>query len=343
MLRYFSHFGWWKLNNVFIFLLFSLFIVIYIYLRPTPSSSEGKIRPRSSSLLSNIRTHDFHRYPESRSAIEYNRIQTDDITKSIFFYHENETDKNIDYSKPLKYSETIFRSASFPIIWLDAKCDVHWNRAAQHEFLNYLLEKQFPNDDISTCLSRQLFILEQSTMGGFFSRHHSLIDHFGQTLYSPSMALPSFKRFALSHAPIEDFRNEGILRYFQSISLCLSHINHPKLKTLHDHLLSFVENSSDTKIITNIYQLLERDETTIKYKFSRKIWKFGYDHVPHRRWLFDRNRKEIKNILNYHSSIKLLINHSNEHIYYNSSPSLDLTGWRPRNAPHQEPSDVLNG
>jgi hypothetical protein len=180
-------------------------------------------------------------------------------------------------------------------------------------------------------------------MGGFFSRHHSLIDHFGQTLYSPSMALPSFKRFALSHAPIEDFRNEGILRYFQSISLCLSHINHPKLKTLHDHLLSFVENSSDTKIITNIYQLLERDETTIKYKFSRKIWKFGYDHVPHRRWLFDRNRKEIKNILNYHSSIKLLINHSNEHIYHNSSPSLDLTGWRPRNGPHQDPSDVLNG
>jgi hypothetical protein len=61
----------------------------------------------------------------------------------------------------LKYSESNFRSASFPIIWLDTHGDVHWNRAAQYETLNYLLEKQFPKKNISMCLSEQLFILEQ--------------------------------------------------------------------------------------------------------------------------------------------------------------------------------------
>jgi hypothetical protein len=117
--------------------------------------------------------------------------------------------------------------------------------------LFYLLEKQFPKENISICLFRQLIILEQWRVGGVFSRYHGLIDLFGQTLYSPSMVL-----------------------------------------------------------------------------------------LSHRRWLFNRNREEMKKILNYHSPIRLLINHSNEHIYYNHKIS---PGWRPRNTPHQDPSDVLNG
>jgi hypothetical protein len=336
--RYCSHSGWWK------FLLLLLFIVIYIYLYPRLNLSKEKISPYFSLSSSNIRTHDFRLYPESSSAIELNRLQIDNIIQSIFFNHENETNKTIDYSKPLEYSETIFRSSSFPVIWLDAQGDVHWNHAAQYELLNYLLEKQFPNDDISTCLSRQLIILEQWGPGGYFSRYHCLIDHFGQSLYSPSMAISSFKRFIVSNAHIEDFQNEGILRYHQSISLCSAHIHHPKLKTLYDNLQSIGNNKlSNVKVITDVHQLLEHTESTSQYKYSRDVWKYGYDHVPHRRWLFDRNRKGIKKILNYHSPIKLFINHSNEHIYYSNSTSFDLIKWRPRNAPHREPTDVLTG
>jgi hypothetical protein len=65
--------------------------------------------------------------------------------------------------------------------------------------------------------------------------------------------------------------------------------------------------------------------------------------IPHRRWLFDRNRKETEKSVNYHSPVQLLINHSNEHIYYYGSLLADLTEWRPRNKSHQEPSDILNG
>jgi hypothetical protein len=331
------------LNYVFIFLLFSFLIIINICLYSKLSLLKLQTFRHFLSLSSNISTNDFRLYPESRSAIEYNRIQIDNIAKSIFIDYKNEGDKNLDYSKPLNYSETLFRSASIPIIWLDATGDVHWNRAAQYELLNYLLEKQYPNDNISICLSQQLFILEQWRNGGFFSRHHCLIEQFGQTLYSPSMVLVSLKRFIVSHSPHEDFQSEGILRYYQSISLCSSHLNHPKLKTLYDYIKSLDDKLSDIKLITNVHELLDRDESTVRYKYSRDVWKFSYDHVPHRRWLFDRNREEIKKILNYNSSISLLINHSNEHIYYSESPSLNLAKWTPRNAAQGDPTDFLKG
>lgn len=61
--------------------------------------------------------------------------------------------------------------------------------------LFYLLEKQFPKENISICLFRQLIILEQWRVGGVFSRYHGLIDLFGQTLYSPSMVLLSHRRW----------------------------------------------------------------------------------------------------------------------------------------------------
>ncbi|CAF4242863.1 unnamed protein product, partial [Adineta steineri] len=78
-------------------------------------------------------------------------------------------------------------------------------------------------------------------------------------------------------------------------------------------------------------------------KLSKDIWKFGYDHVPHRRWLFDRNRENIKETINYYSPVELLIDHSNEHIYYPNSPTLDLKKWVSRNSPQAFPTDVLQG
>jgi hypothetical protein len=344
MLRYFFRCGRWKLSCILVFL---LFFFIYIFLRQSLSQTKIELLQIPHPLLplnlsSNIRTHDFLLYPDSRSFIEYDHIQIDNIAQSMFHLNQNEQNQKHDYSKPLEYSETIFRSASIPIIWLDKQGDIHWNHAAQYETLNYLVEKQFPSENISICLSRQLFILEQWPMG-FFSRHHCFIEHFGQTLYSPSMVLLSPRRFSVSHSSNEDFQNEGILRYYQTISLCSSYINHPSLKQLNDHIKSGGYRTSNAKTINSIGQLLERDESTIKFKYSREIWKFGYDHVPHRRWLFDRNRENIKQILNYHSPIKLLIDHSNEHIYYFNSTLVNLTKWVPRNAPQAFPKDVLEG
>ncbi|CAF4329350.1 unnamed protein product [Rotaria sp. Silwood2] len=345
MARFFFRYGSRKSKRIFIVFLFSF--VIFIYIFSYQNLSENKIEISSnfsfSLVSSNIRTHDFRLYSESRSFIEYNRIQIDNIAQSMFFLNKNDDhEQKNTYTQPIEYSELKFRSASIPIIWLDEYGDVHWNRAAQYETLSYLLEKQFPNDSITTCLTRQLFVLEQWPMG-FFSRHHCLIEHFGQTLYSPSMALLVPTRFSVSNAGIDDFQNEGILRYYQSISLCSSYINHPILKPLHDSIQSIGYDSSKTKIINNINQLLERDESTVKYKYSREIWKFGYDHVPHRRWLFDRNREEIKKIVNYHSPISLLINHLNEHIYYFNGSSFNLTKWVPRNSPQGPPKAVLAG
>ncbi|UJR08148.1 hypothetical protein I4U23_012424 [Adineta vaga] len=323
-----------------------LFVLLLVYkhrhFTQKPPDFTSEI-PHILVSSSNIRSHDFRLYPQSRSSIEYDALQIDNIAEIMFYVPKNQQhiDK-IDYSQALPYSESMFRSASIPIIWLDQQGDVRWNHAAQYETLNYLLEKQFPSENISTCLSRQLFILEQWPMG-FFSRHHCFIEHFGQTLYSPSMVLLSPRSFMVSHASSEDFTSEGILRYYQSMSLCSSYINHPQLKVLHDQIKSIGPGSSDTKVINHVHELLELDETKVKYKYSREIWKFGYDHVPHRRWLFDRNRNEMKKLINYHSSIPLLINHSNEHIYHTNSSLFDLTKWNPRNEPQGPPRDVLAG
>lgn len=344
MLRYLSCFKRCKLNTILILLLLYLVVVLYINFYSSQIGEIDLLFPRSV-ISSTIRTHDFRLYPESRSAVEFNRIKIDNNAESMFIYNENEIDKTIDSSKPLQYSETIFRSASFPVIWLDQQGDVRWNRIAQYEMLNYLLEKQYPKDNVTTCLSRQLFILSQWVMG-FFSRQHCFIEQFGQTLYSPSMVLLAPQRILAASAANDDFKGEGILRYYQPFSLCSAYINHPQYKKLHNILQSFVFGPfpTNTTVIDNISQILERDEKTIRYKYSQEKWKFGYDHVPHRRWLFDRNRKEIQKLLTYdHLSTELLIDHSNEHIYYYNSTSLNTTSWRARNYPEGLPKDVLKG
>ena len=274
--------------------------------------------------------------------MEYARLQLDRGESTMFAVPEGSSDPTIDVSKPLIHSEKTFRSAPFPVIWLDQHGDVRWNRPAQLELLNALLEKQFPPMKISECLNRQLFVLSQWSMG-FFSRHHCLIEHFGQTLYSPSMVLLAPAQFVVSNSAQEDFLSEGILRYYQSISLCSAYLHHPALATLREQLPRIGFGSSKTKIINRVQQLLERDESTVKFKYSREIWKFGYEHVPHRRWLFDRRRTDIRERVGYHSSIPMLIDHSNEHIYFYNGSSLDLTQWSARNSPQGPPKDVLEG
>jgi hypothetical protein len=336
---------------IFLLLFFSFSTYLFIY--ENFSRRKSDLLPIvHQPLISSIHTHDFRLYPESRSAFEYEQIQIDDKNiKSMFFINKISQKQNIDYSKSLEYSESTFRSASVPIIWLDAHGDIRWNQIAQYETLNYLLEKQFPSNIpktnltaiINNCLSRKLFMLEQWQMG-FFSRYHCFIEQFGQTLYSPSMVILIPRAFLVFHSSEsrDDFQSEGITRYLQPISLCSAYLNYPQMKPIRD--MFYVKDlSTNRKTVTNINQLFEHDEETIQYIYSREIWKFGYDHVPHRRWLFDRNRYQIKKILNHSSPIQLLIDHSNEHIYFSNSSSLNLTNWTPRNSPQGPPKEVLPG
>lgn len=320
--RYLNRWKCW----IYLLLFLLLLIVIYPSKRISPPSTDNSFP-----------------YPESRPSIEYNRLQIriDQILPSVPNLTQVNVNPKIDSSSILPYSETLFRSASFPIIWLDSHGDIRWNIPAQTEMLNYLLLKQYPpGKNFSSCFHEQLFVLEQWPMG-FFSRYHCFLEHFGQTLYSPSMTLLNLKRFQVSQSGNDDFLQDGILRYYQSFSLCSPYLHHPSFKSL---LQRINIQSSDVKIISHIQQLLERDEQTVKLKYSREIWKFGYDHVPHRRWLFDRNRMEMKRILTYHSSIALFINHSNEHIYYpTSNLSWNLNQWEPRNSAQAKPRDVLPG
>ena len=115
------------------------------------------------------------------------------------------------------------------------------------------------------------------------------------------------------------------------------------MKPIADKLRNIDTSPKDRKQINHIHQLLERDEQTIKYIYSKEIWKFGYEHVPHRRWLFDRNRDETKRIVNYSSPIKLLIDHSNEHIYYYNGSLLDVKNWESRNRQYNPLYQVLAG
>ena len=80
---------------------------------------------------------DFLLYPNSRSFNEYKHIQINNIANSMFYFDKNHSKQKHNYSKRLDYSESIFRSASVPILWLDKHGDVHWNYAAQYEILNY--------------------------------------------------------------------------------------------------------------------------------------------------------------------------------------------------------------
>lgn len=326
---------------------FYLYIIIYQnFAKQKLYTSDIIFQATSSSLQQN----DFRLYSESRSYIEYKHIQihNDFRFKSVSNIYPK---KNIhDYSKPLKYSESTFRSASTPILWLDAHGDVRWNRIAEREMINYLIEKQYPSHlsksspttIINACLSRQLFLLEQWPMG-FFSRFHCFIEQFGQTLYSPSMVLLIPRTFVVSGASQDDFLGEGIIRYFQPFSVCSAYANHPQMRAIRQIFRSITTLPNRTKIVRNIKQLLEQDEQTISYIYSNEIWRFGYDHAPHRRWLFDRNRLEMKKILHYNSSIELLIDHSNEHIYSYQGSSLELKTWLPRNLPQGPPKDVLPG
>jgi hypothetical protein len=247
----------------------------------------------------------------------------------------------------LSYSEQTFRSSfSIPILWLDAYGDVRWNEAAHRELFSYLLNKQTINDKISddqiidSCLQRSFFVINQNDWG-FFSRYHCFIEQFGQTLYSPWMTLLSYNRFRVSEANREDFLDEGILRYFEPISTCSKYARHERMKPIESRLR---KDNRDSLEVTDISQLLYRTQIKNGKVFSvldtSRVWTFGYEHIPLRRWMFSYTRF----VPTYNLSIKFLTNHTEEHIYRAPSLTEDfLTQWKPRNKPVNQPQHHLTG
>lgn len=269
---------------------------------------------------------------------KYNNIERSNTYMTQKYVHENVT--------PLSYSEDYFRNASYPVLWLDAFGDVRWNEAAEHEMYQLLLDKQFPklsnvhiheaNDYINDCESRHLILLEQWTHGGFFSRANCLIEQFGQSLYSPFMAVLLPRQFDMGSAGTEDFMHEGILGYYASMSQCSAYIVPHRLKNISESVENLVQgedNHLSEYIKIETFGQLRQVRSRKRYLWLQDQWKFGYEHVPHRRWLFDRKSRESKTFVHYDSSIDILMEHSLEHIYHAPNLNFNLEKWEPRNAP----------
>ena len=248
--------------------------------------------------------------------------------------------------EPLAYNEAVFRSSSAPILWLDPQGDVRWNEAAEYGMLSYLTKKQFPNltdigqesnetkQILDLCRPRSLFVLHQH-WSGFFSRVLCFIAQFGQTLHTPRIAVLRGSRFSGSRGEQDDFLNQGIVRYFLPISICSAYEHHsdmPSLKNL-------IENAPNAHHVSRSKQLAEsgsnRDDRPL---LSTEFWKMDYHHVPIRKWLFDRKKTPVS----YDSSITVLADHSNEHIYApGNGKNVALDEWINRNKPDAFPSDLL--
>lgn len=187
-------------------------------------------------------------YPESQSFMEcLDLIKSPknvcELSQNIYYftqYDRNEyklvEDTQLTTSSResiMQYSETHFRRASYPVLWLDAHGNVRWNRIAEKQMYFYLLDKQFPmihsasveastnkaRAYIKDCQSRN-YILLQQWHSGFFSRVNSFIEQFGQSLYSPLMAILLPRKFNMASSGSEDFLGEGILGYIIQISRC---------------------------------------------------------------------------------------------------------------------------
>ncbi|CAF3365303.1 unnamed protein product [Rotaria socialis] len=312
-----------RINNIIYLLLF--IVLIFVWSRPTflrslyngyfylPSIQSDQSHLLEKTLSIELRNNEYR----------YSKKTVSQIPNVI--------------STKLNYSEANFRlSSSPPILWLDMYGDPHWNEAAEREMYTYLLEKQTIDDSrsndkiIDECLERPLFIINQQGWG-FFSRVHRFLEQFGQTLYSPWMALLSNYRFSVSNAGRDDFLNEGIVRYFDPISTCSKFIRHSRLEPIRKRLRGANQNSMS---VSKIDDLLYENQRKMNVKFrlldKSTVWAFGYEHIPHRRALFDYNRGP----LDYSYSFAYLINHTYEHMYHEPSlSSVYLNTWKSRNRP----------
>jgi hypothetical protein len=278
-----------------------------------------------------------------------NITQIDPIARLGFHfsrYHSHESKYSPKTSSRLEYSNTLFRSMKFvPIIWVDENGDTRWNEAAEQEMYNYLLEKQTINatsinKTIEECLQRQFLVVEAHE-AGFFSRHTVFLDQVGQTFYSPLMMFLSYRPFHVSRSDKEDFRGEGVLRYFVPMSTCAQLDRDPQMAPILQRLRGDLNGRGN---ITSVKDLLYENQRYLNVSFFwyNEKWAYGIESVPHRKWLFDIDRSLTP--INYSLPLDILLNHSQEHIYY--SPSLtseDLGKWRSPNEPFGTPSIHMAG
>ncbi|CAF3104538.1 unnamed protein product [Rotaria socialis] len=307
-------------------------------------------------------------------AFPYEESRTSAVTRSLnFLYYPNSRAYNehirihyfatiarsaapnftVIHSTNHEYSVSVFRAAPYPILWLDEYGDVHWNLAAERETLIYLENKQFPasledsklNRDALTqkylheCEKRQLIIMVQ-WVAGFFSRMHCFIEMFGQTLYSPSMAVLAPARFVILNAGRDDFLGEGILRHIAPMSLCSAYMH--LLKSLDTQIRYLTQSNVTTQ--NNALDIISMNQWRYhkkKFMLLRDFWRLGYEHVPLRKWLFDRDRLSSQRKVTYSSSLRVLSDHSSEHIYQSPNLSFDLKQWTASNRPLKEPFDYV--
>ncbi|CAF3469078.1 unnamed protein product [Rotaria socialis] len=246
----------------------------------------------------------------------------------------------------LPYDENKFRQSSTPILWLDKQKDVRWNQAAERAMIDYLTQKQFPNynriansslnkpEVLKTCSSRSLFALHQH-WSGFFSRVLCFIAQFGQTLYTPRIAVFRGSRFSSSHGDVDDFLAQGVKRFFLPMSICTAYEYHPEMAELKKR----IEDSPNQILIRTSKELHNnRNNKEDRALFSLEFWKLDYHHVPIRKWLFDRKKTSVS----YDSPIHILADHSDEHIYApNNEKNVSLGEWIDRNKPDAFSSDLL--
>lgn len=212
--------------------------------------------------------------------------------------------------------------------------------------INYLTKKQYPNLDrignsslnkaeiMKTCRAQSLFLLHQH-WSGFFSRVLCFIAHFGQTLYSPRIAVLRGSRFSGDRGNTDDFLGQGIIRYFLPMSICSAYAYHPEMNDL-KNLIESRDNLITLGTSRDLH--LNGDTKADKPFLSTEFWKMDYHHVPIRKWLFDRKKSDVS----YGSSVDILSDHSDEHIYApKNEKNVTIGDWIYTNKPDAFSSDLL--
>ncbi len=268
----------------------------------------------------------------------YYRISPSELAKPV--------SKREYVTEVLLYNEILFRQSSTPILWLDEQGDVRWNKAAEYGMINYLTKKQYPNlhqienltmnkaEILKTCSAQSLFVLHQH-WSGFFSRVLCFIAQFGQSLYSPRIAVLRGARFSGDRGNVDDFLGQGILRYFLPMSICSAYEYHPEMKDM-KRLIEAAPNALTITDSESLHSMGNSKEARVL--LSTEFWKLDYHHVPIRKWLFDRKETSVS----YDSPIDTLCDHSDEHIYApKNEKNVPIGDWINTNKPDAFSSDLL--
>ncbi|CAF1436774.1 unnamed protein product, partial [Didymodactylos carnosus] len=253
---------------------------------------------------------------EYKRLIEYNQhyyfyqYQNDNNEiKSMLHSTHAQYDLRQQQTEVLKYDVENFQRLPIPILWQDHNQQIHWNRAAEQMTYELLEQRQFPSSITLSnaekiCHKRQLTIAHQWA-SGFFSRFHQFVELFLQGLSSDRMIVLEHGRMNIGNSGDDDYLYEGILRYFQPISICSQN-------------LPEINYETDTLEWTN----LEDCKRNFKYFYltTNSYFKWDYAHAPIRKQLFDFNRIISRQITSKKwYSTSNIYNHAFENIYVHHS------------------------